>query len=472
MRCCSPSRPSKRRTSLTEKPGLENPSKTPLPQCLKPAWKSMAVQTNMEMSQRLQNQWVPPPDPRHATRRARQQPRTGVTGAIRGSCQQPRTGMRQAIRGNSKSNITMNICSYNPRTINDRNSHALDTMLQEISNVNWDIVGLSETKTKECKIEIIEGQGHKLFLSGNNTSRSNGVGFLIKKTHVPLVENYEPISDRLAILSLKGKFTKMHFIQCYFPTTTHPDDEVNELYEQIQTIVNDIPKRDHLFIMGDFNCKLGNLHTTYPNSIGKHTTGNYNPRGELLAKFCASNNLVVTNTLFQKRKLFTWTSPDGKTKNQIDFILTRKPSIRQRLLDSSVLNVPDISDHKMVRTKIRLSFSWPKRTTHKPKYDLAKLLTKDKQPFELKLSNRFASLSPDLEPKILLKDITTAILETAKETLPLKNPSKPDWMSTTTKQAIEAKHRIRKDKGDSSKEYKIAKAETKKTSCKRQTQTN
>ena len=335
-------------------------------------------------------------------------------------------------------------------------------MLHEISNINWDIIGLAETKTKESKIEIIEGKGHKLFLSGNNISRSNGVGFLVKKTLVPRVDRYEPISDRLAILSLKGKFSKMHFIQCYFPTTTHPDDEVTELYEQVQTIVNDIPKRDHLFIMGDFNCKLGNLHNTYPNSIGKHTTGNYNPRGEQLAKFCASNNLVVTNTLFQKRKLFTWTSPDGKTKNQIDFILTRKSTIRQRLLDSSVLNLPDISDHKMVRTQVRISFSWPKKPMRKQKPDLTTLLTDDRKTFQLKLSNKFAVLKTDPEPKVLLNDITTAILETARETLPLKNPAEPDWMSTATKQAIETKHRIRREKGDSSKEYKIAKAESKK----------
>ena len=98
--------------------------------------------------------------------------------------------------------------------------------------------------------------------------------------------------------------------------------------------------------MGDFNAKLGGLHTNYPTSIGKHTIGEYNERGELLAKFCARNKLVVTNTRFHKRKHHTWTSPDGKTKNQIDFILTRNTTIRQNVLDSGPLNLPDISDHK------------------------------------------------------------------------------------------------------------------------------
>ena len=201
-------------------------------------------------NQRSKDQRGPPPDPCHATRRAHQQPRTGVTEAIRGSfqqprtgmrqtirgsCQQPRTGMRQAIRG-EKSNKIMNICTYNPRTINDLNTHALDTMLYEIENINWDIIGFSETKEKESKIVSMDGNGFKLFLSGNDTSRSNGVGFLVNKTLASLVEDYQPISDRLAMLTVKTKFSKIFFIQCYFPTSTYPDEDISDMYDQIETI--------------------------------------------------------------------------------------------------------------------------------------------------------------------------------------------------------------------------------------------
>ena len=90
-----------------------------------------------------------------------------MTGATRGSLQQPRTGVRHAIRGNIK---TFNICTYNTRTINDLNHEALETMLYEIQDINWGIIGLSETKMKESKIEILEN-------SGNEISRLHGVGF-------------------------------------------------------------------------------------------------------------------------------------------------------------------------------------------------------------------------------------------------------------------------------------------------------
>ena len=412
-------------------------------------------------NQRFLVQRGPPPDARHAIRRAHQQPRTGATGMIRGSCQQPRTGIIQATRG--KTNQTLYICTYNPRTINDLNAHALDTMMYELEKVNWSMIGFSETKVKETKIEPIEESGCQLFLSGNDISRSNGVGFLVNKSFVPLVNDYEAISDRLSVMSLKGKFSKIRFIQCYFPTTTHPDEEVIELYDQIQSIVDNIPARDHLFIMGDFNCKIGNLHANYPSSIGKHTLGNANDRGELLAKFCISNNLIVTNSMFQKKILYTWTSPDGKTKNQIDFILTRKSSVRQNVLDSMVLNVPDISDHRLVRTKVRINFSWPQKRKGSPKFNLEQLSNPDIQKhFQLELSNRFSNLSEQMEPENLYQDISSAIKDTIPKTLVPNVQIYPTWMSQETQTAIKNKHQIRKEVGASSIQYRVAKAESKK----------
>ena len=140
---------------------------------------------NQMSNHSISDQRGPPPDPHQAIRRAHQQPRTDVTDATRGSYQQPRTGMIHATRGKTippKSKRTFNICTYNPRTINDLNSHSLDTMLHELNNINWDIIGFSETKAKESKIEIHEATGHKLFFSSNETSKSNGVGFLVNKT--------------------------------------------------------------------------------------------------------------------------------------------------------------------------------------------------------------------------------------------------------------------------------------------------
>ena len=94
-----------------------------------------------------------PPDPRQAIRRAHQQPRAGVTDATRGSYQQPRTGMIHATRGKTISRRTFNICTYNPRTINDLKNHSLDTMLHELNNIKLDIVGFSKKKLKKARLK-------------------------------------------------------------------------------------------------------------------------------------------------------------------------------------------------------------------------------------------------------------------------------------------------------------------------------
>ena len=67
---------------------------------------------------------------------------------------------------------------------------------------------------------------------------------------------------------------------------------------------------------------MGKLKNSKPN-CGKFGLGDQNERGADLLEFCQSNNLIIANTLFEHhpRHLYTWTSPDSKTRNQIDYII-------------------------------------------------------------------------------------------------------------------------------------------------------
>ena len=80
-------------------------------------------------------------------------------------------------------------------------------------------------------------------------------------------------------------------------------------------------QRDVLFIIGDWNVKIGSQET--PGVTGKFGLGIQNEVGKRLLEFCQEKALVIANTLFQqhKRRLYTWTSPDGQYHNQIDYIL-------------------------------------------------------------------------------------------------------------------------------------------------------
>ena len=74
--------------------------------------------------------------------------------------------------------------------------------------------------------------------------------------------------------------------------------------------------------MGDWNAKVGSQGI--PGLTGKLGLGVQNEAGQRLKAFCQENALVIANTLFQKHKkrLYTWTSPDGQYRNQIDYILS------------------------------------------------------------------------------------------------------------------------------------------------------
>ena len=115
-----------------------------------------------------------------------------------------------------------------------------------------------------------------------------------------------------------------HLIQVYAPTNNAEEAEVERFCEDLQDLLELTPKKDVLFIIGDWNAKVGSQET--PGVTGKFGLGVRNEAGQRLMELCQENTLVIANTLFQqhKRRLYTWTSPDGQHQNHyflIDYIL-------------------------------------------------------------------------------------------------------------------------------------------------------
>ena len=120
---------------------------------------------------------------------------------------------------------------------------------------------------------------------------------------------------------LQGKPFNITVFKVYAPTSNVEEAEVERFYEDLQDLVELTPKNDVLFIIGDWNAKVGSQET--PGVTGKFGLGMRNEAGKRLTEFCQENALVIANTHFQqhKRRLYTWTSPDGKYLNQIDYII-------------------------------------------------------------------------------------------------------------------------------------------------------
>ena len=113
-------------------------------------------------------------------------------------------------------------------------------------------------------------------------------------------------------------------IQVYALTSNAEEAEVEWFYEDLQGLLELTTKKEDLFIIGDWYAEVGSQET--PEVTCKFGFGVQNEAGQSLIEFCQENALVITNTLFQqhKRRLYTWTSPDGQHRNQIDYILLAK----------------------------------------------------------------------------------------------------------------------------------------------------
>ena len=110
-------------------------------------------------------------------------------------------------------------------------------------------------------------------------------------------------------------------IQVYAPNSNAEEAEVEQFCEDLQGLLELTLKKDVLFIVGDWNGKVGSQET--PGVTGRFGLGVQNEAGKRLIEFWQENALVIVNTFLQqhKRRLYTWTSPDGQHQNQIDDIL-------------------------------------------------------------------------------------------------------------------------------------------------------
>ena len=339
--------------------------------------------------------------------------------------------------------------------------------------------------------------GQVLLYSGKENEEDPheaGVGIMLSKKASKSLIEWEPISDRIIKARLESRHQKTTIIQCYSPTNDATEDAKTSFYEELQSVVDRVPRRDILLLMGDLNAKVGVDNAGRGEAMGQQGIGQMNENGELLADFCIINRLVIGGTLFPHKQLHkpTWVSPDGRTTNQIDHIAISS-RWRSSLLDVRAKRGADVaSDHHLVigEVKIKLSTRRQPRPT-RWRYDVDKL--KDgynKQCFELALSNRYASLVEEEDEEHLgqredetresLTDrmwetVKTAYVETCEENVGRRASNRKPWMSAGTWQLIEEwrqlkdnlnRARTRAQKREVQKQYSQKDKEVKK-SCKR-----
>ena len=164
-------------------------------------------------------------------------------------------------------------------------------------------------------------------------------------------------------LCFQGKPFSITVIEVYALTSNTEEAEVEQFYEDLQDLLELTPPKDVLFIIGDWNAKVRSQKT--PGVTGKFGLGVQNEAGQRLTEVCQKNSLATANILFQqhKRKLYTWTSPDGQYQNQMDYILC---SQRWRNSIQSAKTKPGANcgwDHELLIAKFRLKLNKVGKTT-------------------------------------------------------------------------------------------------------------
>ncbi|CAH8489250.1 unnamed protein product [Heterobilharzia americana] len=180
---------------------------------------------------------------------------------------------------------------------------------------------------------------------------SYGVAIMMSPRASKDLMQWEPISSCIRIMTARfnSKGRKVTITQCYAPTNNAEQEKKEEFYRQLQSTLDKTSVGNIKILMGDMNAKLGADNTGKKLTMGREALGEMNENGELFAEFCAFNDLVIGGTVFKHKGIHkaTWISPDGHTKNQIDFIsISRK--WRRSLLDTRSRRGTDVgSDHSL-----------------------------------------------------------------------------------------------------------------------------
>ncbi|CAG4966203.1 unnamed protein product [Colias eurytheme] len=290
------------------------------------------------------------------------------------------------------------------------------------------------------------------FREGDRLSEG-GVGFLVNKVLCPNIVEISSVSPRVAYLIIKiSKRYSLKVIQVYAPTSAHSDEEVERLYEDVSSALHSTKKAHFNVVMGDFNAKVG-IQRCSESAIGPHGFGDRNQRGHMLVNFLEKEGLYLMNSFFKKQpqRKWTWQSPDGRTRNEIDFIISDKKRIFRDV--SVITRFNTGSDHRYLRGTLNINCKLERNRLIKSILRPSILQTlAEPEVFQLKLSNRFASLEPtnNVDQKLqqvigILRDEGTSLFKIkptgrksklSRETLTLMNERRDNPHSALSSQRI------------------------------------
>lgn len=316
--------------------------------------------------------------------------------------------------------------------------------MRSLHNYGVSVARLSEVRLPDAGQRELKVPGvdvvYNLYHSGvTDNSGRHGVAIALAPEAQAALLGWEPISPRLARVRLRGAIANISVVAVYAPTLNAADVDKEQFYHKLQTTVDGIPSNDILVVAGDWNARTGPATETVRRVLGRFALGRRCDNGERLVNFAASNRLVVMNTRFQhpQHQLVTWYSNDGRTTNQIDYILARS-RWASSVLDARAYHGADTggkcgSDHVLVRATLRIRLKVNRPTKRSTRVDVAKLKLDAGKNFQVEVQNRFAQLQPaSNEPEQEWRELKSTIAAAARSHLSSTKRQNRDWITENT----------------------------------------
>eukprot|EP00794_Sanderia_malayensis_P004055 gene4055-4606_t len=298
-------------------------------------------------------------------------------------------------------------CNLNVGTLNVRGLNTELKKLQvanDMSRYKLSILAIQETKLKEEGVtEItttVKSKTYKVYHTGNPENKHHRVGIVVEKgINGGINAEFKAISNRIckATIKLKGQnenenHRNLIFISSYAPTldVSEKNPKIREdFYEELESVIKEVSKRDICIIGGDQNAKTGLGRKEFPEVIGRYGKGTMNSNGGALAEMLLRNNMILCNTLFPHKMAHrvTWESPSNRQeqedkhgnirknpyRNQIDFIMMRSKH-RNFVEDArSYSGIETFTDHRLVKAKINIKWYELKSCKKTPKLNIQRL---------------------------------------------------------------------------------------------------
>lgn len=230
-------------------------------------------------------------------------------------------------------------------------------------------------------------------------------------------------------------------------TVDSEEEDITSFYKDLETVLEELPKKDIKIISGDWNAKVGKGNESYENAMGRYGYGDRNERGEKLLEFALKHDMTICNTMFQQKdsRKWTWLAPDGQHKNMIDLILIEnrwKTSVR---LCRTFQGADVSSDHSLVLCNIRVTLKWSRKKQYNKKKDLQALKNNAvRAEVRKKMEDGIKEVDfRNLNINERVTKLNTIMTQAAEETLPKVVRAKKKWITEETLRLAQEKREER-----------------------------